>query len=213
MLEARIGEYPVCIGIDVHKKYSYVAIVDETGEIVEEMRIENTKQSLEQFASKYKGAKAVIEVTGNYRFIYDILEKHMDVKLAHPYKTRAIAEARIKNDSLDAKMLANLLRANLIAESYVPPKEVRELRDLTRTRKSLIEDRNRLKNRVHAILSRNGVIDYPNPFTKKGKEYLETIDLPEIDRELLEINLSIIDKINEEIKRIDRIIQEKAKQR
>ena len=212
MLEARIGEYPVCIGIDVHKKYSYVAIVDETGEIVEEMRIENTKQSLEQFASKYK-AKAVIEATGNYRFIYDILEKHMDVKLAHPYKTRAIAEARIKNDSLDAKMLANLLRANLIAESYVPPKEVRELRDLTRTRKSLIEDRNRLKNRVHAILSRNGVIDYPNPFTKKGKEYLETIDLPEIDRELLEINLSIIDKINEEIKRIDRIIQEKAKQR
>jgi len=212
VIEARIGEYPVCIGIDVHKKYSYVAIVDETGEIVEEMRIENTKESLEQFASKYKGAKAVIEATGNYRFIYDILEKHMDVKLAHPYKTRAIAEARIKNDSLDAKMLANLLRANLIAESYVPPKEVRELRDLTRTRKSLIEDRNRLKNRVHAILSRNGVIDYPNPFTKKGKEYLETIDLPEIDRELLEINLSIIDKINEEIKRIDRIIQEKAKQ-
>jgi len=49
-VEARIGEYPVCIGIDVHKKYSYVAIVDETGEIVEEMRIENTKESLEQFS-------------------------------------------------------------------------------------------------------------------------------------------------------------------
>jgi len=123
----------------------------------------------------------------------------MDVKLAHPYKTRAIAEARIKNDSLDAKMLAHLLRANLIPESYVPPREVRELRDLTRTRKSLIEDRNRLKNRVHAILSKNGIIDYPNPFTKKGKEYLETIDLPEIDRELLEINLSIIDKINDRV--------------
>ena len=136
----------------------------------------------------------------------------MDVKLAHPYKTRAIAEARIKNDSLDAKMLANLLRANLIAESYVPPKEVRELRDLTRTRKSLIEDRNRLKNRVHAILSRNGVIDYPNPFTKKGREFLKEVELSEIDRELLEINLSIIDRINEKIKRIDEIIQEKAKE-
>ena len=143
-------------------------MVDESGKIKEETRIENTKESLEQFASKYKGAKAVIEATGNYRFIYDILENYMDVKLAHPYKTRAIAEARIKNDRLDAKMLAHLLRANLIAESYVPPKEVRELRDLTRTRKALIEDRNRLKNRVHAILSRNGIIDYPNPFTKKG---------------------------------------------
>jgi len=99
----------VCIGLDIHKKYSYAAVVDELGEIKEETRIENTKQSLEQFASKYKGAKAVIEATGNYRFIYDILEKYMDVKLAHPYKTRVIAEARIKNDHLDAKMLAHLL--------------------------------------------------------------------------------------------------------
>ena len=159
-----------------------------------------------------RGAKAVIEATSNYRFIYDIFENYMDVKLAHPYKTRAIAEARIKNDSLDAKMLAHLLRANLIAESYVPLKEVRELRDLTRTRKSLIEDRNRLKNRVHAILAKNGIIDYPNPFTKKGREFLESADIPETDRELLNTNLSIIDKINEEIKKIDRIIVEKAKQ-
>jgi len=55
-------------------------------------------------------------------------------------------------------------------------------------------------------------MDYPNPFTKKGREYLEKIDLPEIDRKLLEINLSIVDKINEEIKEIDKIIQEKAKE-
>jgi len=182
-VEARIGGYPVCIGLDVHKRYSYVAVVDELGEIVEEKRIENTKESLQKFASKYK-AKAVIEATSNYRFIYDVLENYMEVKLAHPYKTRAIAEARIKNDRLDAKMLAHLLRANLI-ESYVPPKEVRELRDLTRLRKALIEDRNRLKNRVHAILAKNGIIDYPNPFTKKGREHLENLDLPEIDRELL----------------------------
>ena len=113
--------------------------MDGLGEIKEEVRIENTKQALEKFASKYQGAKAVIEATSNYRFIYN-LENYMDVKLAHPYKTRVIAEARIKNDRLDAKMLAHLLRTNLIAESYVPPKEVRELRDL-RLRKSLIEDR------------------------------------------------------------------------
>ena len=210
-MEVRIGEYPVCIGIDIHKKYSYVAVVDELGEIKEEAKIENTKESLEQFASKYKGAKAVIEATGNYRFIYDVLENYMEVKLAHPYKTRAIAEARIKNDRLDAKMLAHLLRANLIPESYVPPKEVRELRDLTRLRKALIEDRTRIKNRVHAILTRNGINNYPDPFTKKGREFLENLDLSETDRKLLEINLSIIDKINREIDEIDRIIQEKAK--
>jgi len=196
--------------LDIHKKYSY-ATIDESGEIQEETRIENTKQGLEQFASKYKGARAVIEATSNYRFIYDVLENYMDVKLANPYKTRVIAEARIKNDRLDAKMLAHLLRANLIAESYVPPKEVRELRDLTRLRKALIEDRTRIKNRIHAILARNGINNYPNPFTKKGKEFLESLELSEVDRKLLEINLSIMERINEEIKEIDRIIQEKAK--
>jgi len=108
----------VFIGLDVNKRYSYAAVVDETGEIIEETR-ENNRESLERFALKYKGAKAVIEATGNYRLIYDILESYMEVKLAHPYKTRVIAEARIKNDRLDAKMLAHLLRANLIAESYV----------------------------------------------------------------------------------------------
>ena len=65
----------VCIGLDVHKRYSYVAVVNETGEIVEEKRIENTKESLQRFASKYKGAKAVIEATSNYRFIYDVFRK------------------------------------------------------------------------------------------------------------------------------------------
>ena len=83
---------------------------------------------------------------------------------------------------------------------------MRELRDLT-LRKALIEDRNRLKNRVHAILAKNGIIDYPNPFTKKGREHLENLDLPEIDKELLNANLSIIDRINKEIKKIDRIIR------
>ncbi len=66
MSGTRIGEYPVCIGIDVHKRYSYAAVVDELGEIKEEMRIENTKESLEQFASKYKGARVVIEATNNW---------------------------------------------------------------------------------------------------------------------------------------------------
>ena len=75
----------------------------------------------------------------------------------------------------------------------------------------MIEDRNRLKNRVHAILAKNGVIDYPNPFTKKGREFLDEIELQEIDRKILESYLSIIDR-TKEIKRIDRIIVERAKQ-
>lgn len=49
---------------DVHKKYSQVAVVNELGEVKEEIRIENTRESLEHLAQKYKGAKAVMEATG-----------------------------------------------------------------------------------------------------------------------------------------------------
>ena len=50
-----------------------------------------------------------------------------EVKLAHPLKTKIIAEAKIKTDATDSKALAQLLRADLLPESYVPPKEIREL--------------------------------------------------------------------------------------
>ena len=75
----------------------------------------------------------------------------MEVVLANPKKTRAIAEARLKNDKVDARTLADLLRADLVAPSYVPPKEIRELRNLIRHRMNLVRDRTRLKNRVHAL--------------------------------------------------------------
>lgn len=211
MFEARIGEYPVYIGMDVHKNFSRAAIVNEMGEVLEELRVENTRQDLEDFALKYSGSKAVMEATGNYRYIYDLLEDYLDLKLAHPYKTRAIAEAKIKNDSLDAKMLAHLLRANLIAESYVPCKVLKELRDLTRTRKNLRADETRVKNRVRSILARNGIRGI-KPFTKEGREELEDMDISDTDRKLLEINYSLLDKLDEEIKGISKVIEEKAKQ-
>lgn len=209
MFEARIGEYPVYIGMDVHKNFSQAIVVNGEGEVLEELRVENTREELEGFALKYSGSKAVMEATGNYRFIYDLLEDHLELKLAHPYKTRAIAEARIKNDSLDAEMLAHLLRANLIAESYVPCKVVKELRDLTRTRKNLKADQTRVKNRVRSILARNGI--KVKPFTKEGREELENMDISDADRKLLEINYSLLDKLGEEIKEISKVIEEKAK--
>lgn len=76
-MEARIGEYPApyYIGIDLHKKYSYVVVLNEVGEVVEERKPNEEKE--------YAGCKAVIESTGSYRFAYDILDRYMDVKLAH----------------------------------------------------------------------------------------------------------------------------------
>ena len=94
------------------------------------------------------------------------------VKLANPAKTRAIAEARIKTDRIDASTLCDLLRANLIAESYIPPKEIRNLRDIMRQRKSIVKGRTQIKNKIYAVLLMNGI---KLPYTRLGKTAMKWI--------------------------------------
>jgi transposase len=74
--------------------------------------------------------------------------------IANPKKTKAIAEAKLKNDKVDARTLADLLRANLIAPCYVQPEPIRELRSLVRHRINLTRGMTRVKNRMQTILDR-----------------------------------------------------------
>jgi len=83
--------------------------------------------------------------------------KGYEVKLANPLRTKAIASAKIKTDAIDAKTLADLLRADLIVESYVPSKEMRLLREKVRSRTSLVNMRTKTINKVKSILNRQGV--------------------------------------------------------
>ena len=87
------------IGIDVHKRDSYIAVLNDDGAVVEEVRVENA--NLDDFAQAYPKAKAVIEATGNYYTIYDTLDQYMDVVVADPGQTKAIGYAEVKNDRLD----------------------------------------------------------------------------------------------------------------
>lgn len=83
-----------------------------------------------------------------------MLDEHLDVTLANPSKNRIIADATVKIDRLDTKRLAHLLQAGMLAESCVPEDRIRELRELIRAHKSLIEERTAEKDRVRAVLKR-----------------------------------------------------------
>ncbi len=112
------------LGIDVHKRHAQVAVMDEDGEIVEEVRVENA--NLDELAQRYAGAEAVIEATTNYYHIHDTLSEHLDVTVAHPGKLSLIANADKKTDRVDAKELARMGRLNSVPESYVPTDEIRK---------------------------------------------------------------------------------------
>ena len=156
------------LGIDIHKDESYIAVLDDDGEVVEEIRVKNA--NLDEIAEQYVGSQAVIEATSNYYTIYDTLDEYLDVVVADPYQTKAIGIAEVKNDRLDAKLLAQLRRAGMVAKSYVPPEEIRERRALVRGRMRLIEKRTDFKNEVHAVLDHHGVEYSWNPFTEKGRD-------------------------------------------
>jgi len=165
---------------------------------------------LEELAKQYTGAEAAIEASGHYRPIYEMLDEHLDVTLVNPSKNRIIADAAVKTDRVDAKRLALMLRADMLAESYVPPDEIRKLRDLVRTRKSLVEERTAEKNRVRAVLTRTNNTYDSELFGPTGREFLAELSLSDTDRTIIEAHLSVIDEYDQQIERLEEKIERRV---
>lgn len=194
------------VGVDHHKRFSYLSVMDEKGLVLKEGRINNNKESLKRFLGDSDEPKsAVLEAGRNWTVMYDWLEEELDeVKLAHPKKIKAIAEAKIKTDKIDAKILAHLLRSNLIPEAYVPKAETRVIKNILRQRMFFVKLSSMAKNRIHNILDRHpelrGQIDPSDLFGKQGLEWLSKASLPKVDRKLLDEELDLLSYLTEKIK-------------
>lgn len=131
--------------------------------------------------------KAAIESTGNLWInMYEALEHYgINISLANPLKTRAIAEARIKYDKMDASILADLAGADLISKCYVPDQNIREIRTLIRHRIDLARRRTQLKNKVHTTLDKYMLKYNGDLFSHKGLKWLDTQNLSTIDRQVI----------------------------
>jgi len=100
------------LGIDLHKQNAQVAVRNDTGDVVDEVRVRNT--NLDEFAQQYAGSEAVLEATSNYYHVYDTLSEYLDVTVAHPGKLKLIANADTKTDRVDAKELSRIRRLNSV---------------------------------------------------------------------------------------------------
>ena len=192
------------VGVDQHKKFSQAAVVDETGAVVDMRRLyHNDKDEMRRYFRRWgQEAIVVLEATRNWYWLYDLLEEEVkEVKLCHPAKVRLIAEAKVKTDKIDATVLAQLVRTGYLPESYVPPQEIRESRELHRFRITVVRLQTRLKNRVHTVLDKLG-IEHPwaDLFGKKGREFLCSLKLPRVYQLELDTCLRLLDKVGEELK-------------
>jgi len=200
-------------GIDYHKRYSQVHVVDEGGRTRASARLANDLMTVSRFfAGLGEPCRAVIEAGWNWGVMYDWLdtiENVSGVELAHPYRVRAIAAAQVKTDAIDAHTLAQLLRVNLIPRAYVPGSATRQLREVVRQRVFLVRMRTMVKNRIQALLARHHV---PLPavsdiFGKRGRDYLSKVQLEAAAQELLRQDLELLTALGAEIRATEKWLE------
>jgi len=203
------------VGIDLHRSRSQVAVLDDAGAQLLSRRIINDAETFLQLLAEIDGeSKIALEATYGWEWLADVLQDAgYELHLAHPLRTKAIASARVKNDAVDARTLAHLLRTGLLPEAYVAPRELRELRDLLRHRVALTRMRSALKNRTGAILAKQGVTrPYSDMFGPGGLRFLETVELPASPRRRLDSTLALIADFTREIESTTREIEDRAKE-
>jgi transposase len=202
------------VGVDIGKRKCRAAIMNPEGKIVKELDFSNNSDGIASLTLLLSmDDRVVMESTGPYWLdLYNQLDElHIPVVLANPLKTKAIASARIKSDKVDARILAHLLRTDLIPECYVPPKDMREIRSLVRHRLSIVKLRTMVKNKAHALIDRNGLKhDFSDLFGKAGMQWLKSLELCGLDRLMLDNYLMHLENLDLQIERVDLEITSRA---
>jgi transposase len=144
------------IAFDAHKHYTLASVATLDGRTIREERVEHERAALRQFLEGCdRGSPVAVETTGNWYWIVDEIEAAGCVpKLVHARKAKLMMGEINKTDRLDARGLNRLQQAGTLPTVWIPPGELRDQRDLPRTRMVLVRQRTQLKNRIHATLAK-----------------------------------------------------------
>lgn len=210
-MRAKLGHAMLYTGIDYHKRYSVVSTQDATGTRIREARIDENDPAAfaAYFGTLPEPSRVVVEACWNWGWLYDELgeiDGIEDIVLAHPFKTRLIADAQIKTDRLDARALATLLRGNLVATVHAPEPATRARKHVIRQRIFLVRVRTMIRSRVHTLIARQRNLARPvfsDQFGRKGLHWLRSLVLPAPDDALLRQDLQNLEHLGMLIKELE----------
>jgi transposase len=164
------------IAFDTHKHYTVASVERPTGEVLQETRLAHSRGVIRDFLGQWtSGSPVAVETVGNWYWLVDEIEAAgMVPRLVHARKAKLMSGMINKTDKLDVRGLNRLQRTGTLPTVWIPPAEVRDQRDLPRTRMVLVSTRTRLKNRVHATLAKYAVTvsDVSDLFGKQGRAIL-----------------------------------------
>src|SRR5882724_5434364 len=203
----------VYVGIDVHRKRSQVAVIDQDGRVLANRNVNNgVTPILSVIGGLPPGTPAAFEAAYGWGWLVELLEDYgFEPHLVHPLQCKAIASARLKNDKVDAAILAQLLRADLLPEAWIAPPAVRQLRALLRHRAQLVRLRTLLQNRIHAVLADHGHDRPAGCWSGPGREWLASLELPAVSAEVVSDALALIDALESVTGRLDLEVRQHAR--
>jgi len=211
----------IYVGVDLHLRLCFITVLDARGAILRQGRVPNGVDCLRLFFTglispdeKEEEILVAVEACGFWCAFVDVVEPLVErVVLVHPAKVKAIASAKLKNDRVDSVTLAQLLRANLLPESWKADVPTRDLREVLRMRIALGQDRTRYKNQIHATLHLHGKqAPVSDLFGIQGRTWLGGVELRAAPRQAIDTGLRMIDQLDREIHALDRQLQQMARQ-
>jgi transposase len=203
------------IGCDAHKHYSQFAVLEGDQTRCKQVRVEHERGAIREFLSEFpEGTPVALESIGNWYWIVDEIEQAgCKALLTHPGKAKAMMGNVNKTDKLDARGLTTLLRNGTLPTVWIAPSEVRDERELPRTRMALCKIRVALKNRIHATLAKYN-LSLPTEsdiFAPKWSSQLNQVieQLPSETQSCLQQELELLEGVQSQIQAMEERMKER----
>lgn len=193
----------IATGWDLHRRFSQVSVIEQQGDgtfrTLRRARLEHAdREAMRSWLSQLPaGTPVAMEGAFGWPWVADLLtEMGLDPHLGHPPALKVLAKHEAKSDRADADRLARFWLRGTFPESYLATPEVRQLRERLRYRMALSATRTQIKNRVQAILHRQGVLhSFSDLFGKQGRVFLQSLALPRASRQVLDSWLTLHDGV------------------
>jgi transposase len=197
------------IGLDIHRAFAEAVAWDD-GKLKRLGRVDMRRHLLEAFAKKLsKEDVVVVEATGNASSVAGVITPHVKrVVIANPKQVRVIAHAKIKTDTIDASVLAQLYASGFLPEVWIPDEPTQALRRQV----TIVRQRSRLKNIIQSILHSHLIPSCPHADLcgASGRAWLFHQVLPEDERLAVERHLREFDRLGEDLKVVERDLARSA---
>lgn len=187
--------------------------LDASGRELSAKAVGNRREELQRYFEQFREpVQVAVEACSFWPAFREAVGERAEVHLVHPQRVKAIAAAKLKNDRIDSGILAHLLRCDLLPKAWMADAETQALRQQVRLRASLVRQRTRSKNQVHALLHQQGLrFEGSDVFGNRGRAWLAEVAMPKGTRSAVKVHLKLIDEFSRQVAGQDRRLEQLRK--